>query len=187
MRPTKIGEYIEGVPGGYLVISAGKFIGTIIGLVIGGLLGYAYGFSRLDIVLEIVKKMNQGILSNELGNEQINIVRNTSSGIVILALFFLLIVGALLYVNYMYNADKIYIRTIEKSDSSLPFKELTTTRGDANQLKVQKSRTSDFLSKLDERFINKEISDQNYKDLKAKYETQLKVIEKEIVETELHE
>jgi len=72
-------------------------------------------------------------------------------------------------------------------DSSLPVEELRTVGVDADQLKAQKARTSDFLLKLDERFINKEISDQNYKELKAKYEIQLKDIEKQILDAELHE
>ncbi len=75
-------------------------------------------------------------------------------------------------------SDKIF----RESEASIEIAEVT-----ASQLKAQKARTSDFFSKLDERFINKEISDQNYKELKAKYEIQLKYIQTQIVDAELHE
>lgn len=99
-----------------------------------------------------------------------------SIGILFVAFVILIILAGL-----RKNKKKVY------DDSSLPVEELRTARGDANQLKAQKSRITDFLSKLDERFINKELSDNNYKELKSKYENQLKDIEKQIVDAELHE
>lgn len=71
---------------------------------------------------------------------------------------------------------------------SLPIEKSRTipAKLDVNKLNAQKARISDMLTKLDERFVNKEINDQNYRELKAKYENQLKDIEKQIVDAELH-
>jgi hypothetical protein len=53
------------------------------------------------------------------------------------------------------------------------------------QLKTQKLKIIDFLSKLDEKFINKEVSEKNYEELKEKYKNQFEDLEKQIIEIEL--
>ncbi|MBU3966933.1 MAG: hypothetical protein KKG76_06130 [Euryarchaeota archaeon] len=87
-------------------------------------------------------------------------------------------IGFIIVIYYYKRSDTIF----RESETSLEDAEVIP-----DQLKAQKARITDFFSKLDERFINKELSENNYKELKAKYEIQLKDIEKQIVETELHE
>jgi len=187
-KTNMIKEYVEDLPGGKELLRGYFSLGHRIVTFIVFLL-FSFGFFFINYYIHTyIKEQDLSIQLQESLNELKSLLDNISWLLLILtSLLGLLIIYS--YYDELNRADNIFRKAVEKGYTS-PLIEnsyISNAKVNPDQLKAQKARTSDFLLKLDERFINKEISDQNYKELKAKYEIQLKDIEKQILDAELHE
>lgn len=182
-----IKEYVQDLPGGKELLMEYFFFGF-------GIVSFIWTLSLFLFSNTIIYEINT-IIEQDLNiPQQISSLNNLKNVLDYLSWLFLigtLFFGLkLFYDYYTWNrSDKIFRKAVEKGFTPLPIDKpyISNAKVNPDQLKAQKARTIDFLSKLDERFINKELSDINYKELKAKYENQLKDIEKQIVDAELHE
>jgi hypothetical protein len=186
-KSSMIKKYIkQDLPGGKELLDGYLWLGIFLSGFIISTIGLI-GTLVINNIFTSVIGRNLSIQQQEFLNETLGLIDYCLWSFVILILISVL--GIIVCYYNFNNADKIYRKAVEKGYPSLQIEKSQTIplRVDADQLRAQKLRISDFLSKLDERFINKEIGDQNYKELKVKYETQLKDTEKQIVDAELHE